>query len=113
MKTSTRSDHRRCLKSTGYAVILTALFGLGSTVAISAPQSETRSAKITLTDLDLSTPEGMYAARERLHETAHSLCSNFAHPADFSSCVNDAELPALRQLEVARAVQAWVRVVKN
>ena len=31
-------------------------------MAISAPQSDTRSAKITLTDLDLSTSEGMRAA---------------------------------------------------
>ncbi len=95
------------------AVTLSAVFALGSVTAISAPQIETRSAKIPLAGLDLSTAEGMRAARKRLHEAAYSLCSNFSHPSDFSSCVFDAESAARRELDLAKAVDALAKVAKN
>jgi UrcA family protein len=63
-----------------------------------------RSARVSLSDLDLSTPEGMQAARERVHATARRLCQQLADPLDldphaiFVACVDGAEAAALRQI---------------
>src|SRR5271167_2054270 len=65
---------------------------------------ETRSAKVSLAGLDLSTPEGMSAARERLRGGAVRLCSQVAdeldlsHHANFLKCVDSAVTSALQQL---------------
>jgi len=65
---------------------------------------ETRSAKVSLAGLDLSTPEGMSAARERLRGGAVRLCSqvadelNLSHHANFLKCVDSAVTSALQQL---------------
>jgi UrcA family protein len=56
----------------------------------------TRTAKVSLADLDLTTPEGKSAARERLHHVARRLCSrvvdNFdlSHRSNFLACVDEA-----------------------
>jgi UrcA family protein len=65
---------------------------------------ETRSTKVSLAGLDLSTPEGMSAARERLRGTADRLCSQVAdeldqsHHANFVKCVDATVTSALKQL---------------
>jgi UrcA family protein len=76
-----------------------------------APPPETRTMKISLADLDLSTPEGAHAARERLHETARRLCSRVEgiddlwHQPHFVACVDDALADALRQVQALRQVR--------
>ncbi len=72
-------------------VLATSLMVFGSVVPASAaepsaPVSSTK--KVALDDLDLSTAEGKSAAIERLHETAHTLCSQVADPQDRSHAAN-------------------------
>ena len=63
-----------------------------------------RSARVSLTDLDLSTPEGAQAARERVRATARRLCGQLIDPLDlglsahFVACVDRAVAAALRQI---------------
>jgi UrcA family protein len=59
---------------------------------------------VSLADLDLSTPEGVNIARDRLHLAARRLCfevpgENPAHPANFIACMNDTVTDALRQID--------------
>ena len=70
-----------------------------------APVRETRVAKVSLADLDVSTPEGLRVAHERLHRTARHLCSqladmrSIAHQPEFVRCVDEALANALRQIK--------------
>jgi UrcA family protein len=63
-----------------------------------------RSARVSLADLDLSTAEGAQAARERIQATARRLCRQFIDPLDldvhasFVACVDRAVAAALRQI---------------
>jgi UrcA family protein len=63
--------------------ILIALFAIAPFAAIAdqhaATAPNTRVADVSLADLDLSTPEGMRVASERLHTMAQRVC---AEPAD-------------------------------
>jgi len=69
-----------------------------------ATASDTRVADISLADLDLSTPEGLRAARERLHTMARRLCAEPAdrrerpHQPNFVACVDNTVAGALRQI---------------
>jgi UrcA family protein len=69
-----------------------------------ATVSETRVAKVSLADLDLSTPEGARAARERLHAMARHLCMrlegdhDLGHQPHFVACVDETLVDALLQL---------------
>lgn len=86
--------------------VLMALSVLGSATAMSQQASgvESASAKISIAGLDLSTPEGMAAARERVHQAARQLCSEVAHSTDlahqpnFIKCVDATMASALQQL---------------
>ena len=66
--------------------------------------AKTRAATVWLGDLDLSTPEGMGAARGRVQETARRLCGQVSDPddrsrqANYVECVNESTSAALRQL---------------
>ena len=59
-------------------------------------EGQTLRAKVSLTDLDLSTAEGVRAAHERLHDVARRLCAQIAeeseisHQPNFVKCVGDA-----------------------
>lgn len=72
-----RSD--RAIASLGAA--LAAIFALAPAMLMAAPPSGTStevvSAKVTLTDLDLTNSAGQLAAKDRLSETAHRLCQKF------------------------------------
>jgi UrcA family protein len=78
------------------------LTALAQQPAPTAPES--RSTNVSLAGLDLSTPEGMSAARERLRNTADRLCSqvvdelDMSHHANFIKCVDAAVTSALNQL---------------
>jgi UrcA family protein len=56
------------------AAALVALFALTSGVALADQPPATRVAKVSLTGLDLSTPEGARAAFERIKTAAKHLC---------------------------------------
>jgi UrcA family protein len=79
------------------------LITAAAAVAAQPPDSanKTRSQTVSLADLDLSTPGGMSAARERVHKTAQRLCFQLADPEDLShqanyvKCVDDAVADAM------------------
>src|SRR3984893_6402265 len=105
--------------TTARAAILVALFGIVPVGAIAdqraAPTSVTRVEDVALADLDLSTPEGMRVARDRLHTMAQRVC---AAPADnrvpssqptFAACVDRTVGNALRQIDALGRTKAAVR----
>jgi UrcA family protein len=71
--------------------------------------SDAQSNQVSLAGLDLATPEGMSAARERLLGTARLLCYRVAHADDLSlhanyvRCVNETLAGALRQVTTPAA----------
>jgi UrcA family protein len=70
-----------------------------------APRYKRRAA-VSLAGLDLSTPEGMRSAEDRLHKTAQHLCSQvtdtFSRSAysDYMSCVKQAQTDAWRRATI-------------
>ena len=105
--------------TTARAAILVALFGIVPVGAIAdqraAPTSVSRVEDVALADLDLSTPEGMRVARDRLHTMAQRVC---AAPADnrvpssqptFAACVDRTVGNALRQIDALGRTKAAVR----
>lgn len=86
---------------------LMALLALAPIAVIAQSQAagtEVRTSTVTLADLDLSTPDGVNIARDRLHEAARQLCSQSvgedpAHPGKFIACMNDTVTDALRQID--------------
>jgi UrcA family protein len=62
------------------------------------------SAKVLLAGLDITTPEGTAAARNRLHETARQICSQPvgnlepSDRADFLSCIDNTLINELKQV---------------
>jgi UrcA family protein len=84
-----------------------ALFALGSVAYADPPAalaSETRVAKVSLADLDLSTPEGAHAALARVTKVAQRLCWQFwnsartSNRADMTACVRATVADAVRQI---------------
>ena len=71
----------------------------------------TRAANVSLADLDLSTPEGLRRARERLRAIARHVCAELAHSRDlsyrpnFGACVDDTVANALAQVNALAAVR--------
>jgi UrcA family protein len=120
MNTATHLAPVSCLKANIRTTALLALCALASAGAVADPQSgaspATRSAKVSLAGLDLSTAAGARAARERLHQTARRLCAQVAdsldlsHQANFLKCVDETLAKALGQVAapalVAGATQA-------
>jgi UrcA family protein len=80
MKNETQPTHRSFNPLSIRAAALVALFALTSAVALAHQPPATRVAKVSLTDLDLSTPEGARAAYERIKTTAKRLCFQLADP---------------------------------
>lgn len=74
MKIETQPAQRLFSPLSFRAAALVALFALTSAVALAHQPPATRVAKVSLTDLDLSTPEGARAAYERIKTTAKHLC---------------------------------------
>lgn len=123
MTTETRFAHASCLNvylSTTIALLV--LCGLASTAA-AGPTSDTapvtRSAKVSLADLDLSRPDGARAARERLRETARRLCAqvaddlDLAHQPNFVACVDETLTAALRQAAAINASAATTKAAQT
>jgi|SRR6266853_395135 len=79
-------------------------------INMSARNSVTRAANVSLADLDLSTLEGFRAARERLEAMARRLCaelarSNLAYQPNYAACVQDSLAGALRQANAVAAAK--------
>ena len=95
-----------CLKASLRTTILLALCLLAS-AAVAGPIVDTlpvtRSARVSLAGLDLSTPEGSHVARERLRRAVVRLCGQVADELDLSlqsnfvACVDETLAAALRQ----------------
>ena len=87
---------------------LMALLTLAPVAAIAlspaAAGVETRTSNLSLADLDLSTPAGVDAARDRLQQTARRWCSQVAdrqdlsHQPNFIACMDETLAAALRQI---------------
>jgi UrcA family protein len=101
------------------AAILMTLFGIAPVGAIAdqraAPTSVSRVEDVALADLDLSTPEGMRVARDRLHTMAQRVCAAPADnrvassPPTFAACVASTLQNALRQIDALGRTKATVR----
>lgn len=93
------------------ATALMTLLALAPAAGIAAgywthPAPETRVARVSLADLDLSTPAGLRAAHDRLHEKARRLCFqledelSLSHQPDYVICVAKTTAAALQQAKV-------------
>ena len=109
-------------KSSLPTTALLALCVLAS-AAVAGPTSDTapvtRSAKVSFAGLDLSTPDGARAARERLRGTARRLCAQVAGDLDLSqqstfvACVDAALAAALRQATEIGAQTATAKAAQT
>jgi UrcA family protein len=89
------------------SVFIVLAFGFtvaGATVA-RADSPEIRSSAVSLAGLDLSTPAGQSAARERVHQAARVVCSRAQDPydlapnRDYVKCIASAEQNGFKQLK--------------
>jgi len=99
------------------AAILTVLFAVVPVCTMAdefAPQTTgDRVVDVSLSDLNLSTAEGMRLARDRLHKVAESVCSDHrrgqsSQPA-FEVCVDTTVANALRHIDALRQAGMTVR----
>jgi UrcA family protein len=102
------SSRRRTLF--GFAVL--AAIGIASVATHADPSAATaassRVADVSLADLNLSTPEGMSAARERLQAMAQRVCAEHASSTqpNFATCVDSTLAGALRQIDALKRINA-------
>ena len=100
------------------AAIVMALFGIAPLGTIADQRAATTTpstvADVSLSDLNLSTPEGIRLARDRLHAMAERLCADrgggrepYSRPA-LGACVDSTVTSALRQIDVLRQTHVTV-----
>jgi UrcA family protein len=109
MKTATHLASSSCLNANIRTIALLASCALASASTVAGSPTGaapvTRTANVSLADLDLSTPEGARAARERLHQTARRLCAqvednlDLSHQPNFVKCVDATLAAALRKAQ--------------
>jgi UrcA family protein len=103
------------------AAIAMALFGIVPVGTIADQRAATTTpssvAEVSLSDLNLSTPEGIRLARDRLHAMAERLCAErgggrepSSQPA-FGACVDSTVANALRHIDALR--QSHVTVLNS
>jgi UrcA family protein len=104
------------LKTALGAICLTTLGAYGTVAsAQTPPASATTEAaapdtlKVSLTGLDLSTPEGVHAAQERVRLAARRVCAKVANSADmqrqldYITCIDEAMAPVVARInEISR-----------
>jgi UrcA family protein len=122
MNTAAPFASASCLKAGLPTTALLALCVLAS-AAVAGPTSDTapvtRSAKVSLSGLDLSAPDGARTARERLRGTARRLCAQVAddldlsHQSNFVACVDEALAAALRQATEIGAQTATAKAAQT
>jgi UrcA family protein len=107
MKTATQPTFFASLKPIIGATTILALCVIGSADALAGSEvdaSVTRSAKVSIAGLELSTPQGARAARERVRQTARKLCAQVAdeldlsHHANYLACVDESVAKAMQQV---------------
>jgi UrcA family protein len=79
--------------------------GISSAQTPSKPVDAPDTLKISLAGLDLSTPQGIHAAHERVRMAARRLCAKVANSADmqrqldYIACIDDAMAPVVAQID--------------
>lgn len=101
------------------SAILMVLFATAPIFAIAdqriAPTTVSGVAEVSLSDLDLSAPEGVRLARDRLHTMAERICADRGSGSDpssqpaFDACVDSTVANALRRIEALRQTHVTVR----
>jgi UrcA family protein len=114
MNTETNLTRRSSLESAIFKAALIALCAIAPIKVMADTQpaqvSDTLAAKVSLTNVDLSTSEGQRIAFERLQDTARHLCSrledmhlqSLAHQPTYIKCVDETTARALRQVNAAK-----------
>jgi UrcA family protein len=117
------SEFRSAVRAAGLIALCLAV----PMAALAQPSvaEQTSAVKASLADIDLATPEGLAAARERLHEKAREFCfqqvGNLepAHRADFLSCIDNTLVNELNQVSsgaraaIAAHGSAWPIASEN
>jgi UrcA family protein len=99
-------------KSTFIAAATLALFGWPVQSMADPQSSADRSRPVTLSDLDLTTADGVGVAKQRLHQMARRLCSQTADRDDLSrqpnyvACIDDAVSKAMSRVQALAQLQA-------
>jgi UrcA family protein len=80
-------------------------FCVDEITAAAQQQIKARTAQVSLADLDLSTPQGAQAARDRLRAAARRVCQELQTGSriastQYSACVDEAFAHALRQTDL-------------
>jgi UrcA family protein len=120
MKTQSILSGRFSRRHIAYgAAILTALCGIVPVGAVAdesaAATTASRATDVSLSDLDLSTAEGMRLAGDRLHTVAEHVCAACggdrepSSQAAFDMCVDSTVASALRQIYALRQTHTPVR----
>jgi UrcA family protein len=92
---------------------LCAIVSVGS-IADQPAATETMSADVSLSDLDLSTPQGMRQTRDRLHAMAERICADESGGRErspqptFGACVDSTVANALRHIDALRQTHMTV-----
>jgi UrcA family protein len=78
-------------------------------MAAAQRQIKARTTKVSLADLDLSTPQGVQAARDRLQATARRVCQELQSSRDgastqYSACIDETFAHALRQANLLQRI---------
>lgn len=100
-------------------VALVVVQGFSSTVFAADSVGDSRSARVSFADLDLSTPQGVETARQRIHQTARSLCMKVGDRNDrsrrdnFISCVESEVTRAVPTLEALARRDAAAQMVQQ
>jgi UrcA family protein len=108
MRTAAQLAFSSCFRPIAGTTTLLALCVIGSADVLAGSEVDApvaRSAKVSTAGLDLSTPQGARAARERLRQTARKLCAQVADELDLSlhtnylACVDDTVAAALKKVQ--------------
>jgi UrcA family protein len=111
--------NNRLLMSIVALVVVVVVNGFGSTAFGGDDVGDSRSALVSFADLDLSTPQSVETARERIHQTARRLCIKVADRNDrsrrenFILCVEAAMAGAVPTLEALARLRATSHVANN
>jgi UrcA family protein len=107
---------KRFIVGTGSLMVLVGFLPV-STLADQPAVARTVSsvAGVPVADLDLSTPDGMRLARDRLHAWAERICAERSSGSDpstqpaFGACVDGTVVNALHQIEALRPIKTTAR----
>ena len=86
-----------------------------ATTAPAAPST----LKVSLAGLDLSTPEGVHAAQERVRLAARRVCAKAAnsadmqHQLDYITCIDEAMAPVVAQIDAMSRANSAQRLAHN